>query len=309
MSLDELIALDLLLNASFVRKTAISASHRYKTYVIRKKNGGERVIHHPAKPLKALQRWLLDNIVAAFPVHETAYAYRLGREYGIRNNAGRHRTSAYLLRLDFESFFPSITSEDVSVFMKEHAPTYWPWWTSKDSEMFCALVCREGRLTIGSPTSPGLSNVLCFPLDTHCAALAAGAGATYTRYADDLFFSSNVGGAMRYFDEAVTRIVGALPYPKTLRLNPGKTAHLSKKRRRTVTGLVLTSDGNVSVGRSVKRRIRAMVHQYDRLSPKERQYLAGWLAHCRDVEPNFINALVLSYGVEEVQRARRAPKG
>jgi RNA-directed DNA polymerase len=139
--------------------------------------------------------------------------------------------------------------------------------------------------------------------------LAAGAGATYTRYADDLFFSSNVGGAMRYFDEAVTRIVGALPYPKTLRLNPGKTAHLSKKRRRTVTGLVLTSDGNVSVGRSVKRRIRAMVHQYDRLSPKERQYLAGWLAHCRDVEPNFINALVLSYGVEEVQRARRAPKG
>jgi RNA-directed DNA polymerase len=307
MSLDEKMALDLLINAAFVRRTAASASHRYKVYAIAKKRGGERVIHHPAKPLKALQRWLLYNVVEAFPVHHAAYAYRTGREYGIRRNAEQHQASAYLLRLDFESFFPSITADDIRLFLSEHGRAHWPWWTSGDSDLFCELVCRDRRLTIGAPTSPALSNVLCFLLDTHCAALAATYGAVYTRYADDLFFSTETGDTLRHFDQAIETIVRALPYPKNLRLNSAKTAHLSKKGRRTVTGLVLTSEGGVSVGRSVKRRIRAMVHQFDRLSNRERQYLAGWLAHCSDVEPNFINSLVLSYGVDRVQRARRPP--
>ena len=91
------IARDLGISADFVRTVAASASHRYKSYFIKKKSGGHRQINHPSLELKALQYWLTSHVFCHLPVHEAATAYKQGSSIGI--NARRHVGQNYLRRL------------------------------------------------------------------------------------------------------------------------------------------------------------------------------------------------------------------
>ena len=67
---------------------AATASLRYKTYEIPKRNGGYRTIHHPSKALKGVQRWVSKFLFRQLPIHESATAYTKGT--GIRKNAEAH---------------------------------------------------------------------------------------------------------------------------------------------------------------------------------------------------------------------------
>src|SRR5436305_9954714 len=182
----ERMASDLGLPAPFIMSLAMGASHEYKSYKIPKRTGGLRLIHHPSRRLKALQRWLLRNVIDTLPVHEAATAYRKDRS--ILNNAEVHARSGYLLRMDLADFFPSTTETDLRTFMQDR-PNKFHDWTHLDTEVFCRLVTRHSVVTIGAPTSPGLSNVLCYDLDVQLHELCKRSSVIYTRYADDLFFS------------------------------------------------------------------------------------------------------------------------
>jgi RNA-directed DNA polymerase len=173
--------------------------------------------------------------------------------------------------------------------------------------VFVRLVCRNGALTIGAPTSPAIANAICHELDSDLEAVASAEGVTYTRYADDLYFSTNRRDVLGSFPAKVRNILDELDRPATLKLNSAKTHHSSKKHRREVTGLVLTTDGGVSVGRSRKRKIRAMIHQYDGLSDPERDELAGLIGFVQGIEPDFVNTLILKYGKQAVDQARAMP--
>src|SRR6266568_8997046 len=96
----------LALSVSFLLKLAATASYRYKEYTIPKRTVGRRTIHHPARELKLVQRWLLRNVLNKLPVHAAATAYREGSN--IRLNAETHVTNSYILRVDFQDFFPSL---------------------------------------------------------------------------------------------------------------------------------------------------------------------------------------------------------
>ena len=151
----EKMATELGIPVRFVQKLANSASHEYKSYNIPKRSGGFREIHHPSRQLKGLQRWLLTNVIDKFPVHEAATAYRKGGS--IFKNAATHATSRYLLRMDFENFFPSIKSADLRAYLHrcaEHQLVELDGWTSNDTDLFCQIVLRHSALTIGAPTSP-----------------------------------------------------------------------------------------------------------------------------------------------------------
>jgi len=168
-------------------------------------------------------------------------------------------------------------------------------------------VCKNGRLTIGAVTSPALSNTVCVELDHRVSDLCATQDVQYTRYADDLFFSTNNPGVLGTMPEQIEHILRSLPCPSGLRLNPSKTFHASKKSRRSVTGLILTSECGVSIGRKMKRRIRGMIHTLNDLDVTERQWLAGYLAHCKGVEPEFLNRLILKFGAQRIENAARVP--
>lgn len=275
------------------------ASHSYKTYLIKKRNGEPRVIHHPSRKLKMVQRWLLRAIVEHWPVHEAAYAYRPRR--GIKEHARLHAKGTFLLRMDFQNFFPSLLRRHLIAYLTGTREV--PRWTSADHEFFLDIVCRGDALTIGAPTSPSLSNALCFDLDRQLAAIAVDAGVTYSRYADDLFFSTEQRDLLRDVVTKVRRVVSELALPDGLLLNEGKTHHTSRKWRREVTGLILTPEGHVSLGRDRKRRIRALIHRFDKLKHDERTSLKGLLVFARSIEPDLINRLVLKYGHSRVDAA------
>ncbi len=173
------------LSPRFIVNLAKGASHEYKHYSVAKRQGGSRDIYHPSRRLKGLQRWLLANVVEKWPVHEAAMAYRRGSS--IFDNACRHVGSRYLLRMDFANFFPLISEDDLRAYIAER-PNLFTGWGSMDVDVFCRLVCRAHVLTIGAPTSPALSNAICYEMDSQLNALCIKSDVTYSRYADDLFF-------------------------------------------------------------------------------------------------------------------------
>lgn len=127
-------------------------------------------------------------------------------------------------------------------------------------------------------------------------------GIIYTRYADDMTFSMLDKVMRGKTFEKVQAVLNNLPFPK-LELNNNKTVFGSKAHRRMVTGLILSNDGNISLGREKKRRIRAQIHQFviGKMSYDEQCRLRGMLAFARDIEPDFVKRMEQKYGPEAVR--------
>ena len=290
------------LEPGYVLKVARTANHRYKKYTIPKKDGTPREIQHPARELKLFQGWLATNIFEALPVHPAAMAYRSGRS--ILSNAVLHANHNYLLRIDFEAFFPSIRGQDVVSLLRKNASTLRALVDSdEDIEIIRRLSCRHDRLTIGAPSSPAISNAVMFDLDTNWFDFSQKLEITYSRYADDLYFSTDSRGLLSGLMTVVRKSLAECQSPR-LFINEKKSVFTSRKRRRLATGLVLTSDRKVSIGRATKRKVKALAFQYlnGRLDGERLKYLRGFLAYVRSVEPRFLESLRAKYGQDTLSK-------
>lgn len=296
----ERIANETGVSQSDIWNIVLTASYRYKTYRIRKRTHGERVIDHPTPDLKFLQRWLNRNIFESLPVHQKAFAYRRG--IGIADNAKVHATNNYLLKIDFADFFPSLKESDVRLVVEQHTAELLPTLTENDINTILHIVCKHGTLTIGAPSSPILSNAILFDFDCFVADLCQANQVAYTRYADDLFLSTNQPNKLADILEAIRADIRNRASPR-LTINENKTVFTSKKRRRVAAGLVLTSDGGLSIGRDKKRSIRTLIHLYSTgmLPPDDVSYLQGYLAFVKSVEPDFLERVRRKYGDETIK--------
>jgi RNA-directed DNA polymerase len=209
----------------------------------------------------------------------------------------------YFLRMDFKSFFESITSKDVKVFCDKYISKKFSGWNSEDTEFFTKFVSYKDRLVMGAVSSPSLTNAMCFKLDQILYELSDSHKVTYSRYADDLYFSSDTPNVLRIIESEVLRIVSELDLPAKLKINKSKTFHSSMKRKVVITGLVVTNSGVISIGRDKKREIRSSVFNWVRLDESKKSYLSGYLSYVKSIEPEIINSLCLKYGatvIEEV---------
>jgi RNA-directed DNA polymerase len=293
--IQERMAESLALDVEQINKIVRSASHRYFHFQIDKKNGQKRDIYHPAKELKLLQRWITRAIVLRLPVSPAATAYE--ERCSIVANARKHMKNRFLLRMDFTNFFPSLNREDVSfVISNNYSKVADLVSTTSDLDAITQVVCRFGLLTIGAPTSPLLSNRIMEPFDAYWLSFSRDRDVTYTRYADDLFFSCNRPNILSEFQARMPRYLAEQRSP-TLRINSAKTSFSSKKGRRVVTGLKLTSENKVSLGRELKRSIKTRVYLavQELPQPKARLSLRGLLAHAKSVEPDFVVRLRTKY--------------
>jgi len=102
-------------------------------------------------------------------------------------------------------------------------------------------------------------------------------GVVYTRYADDLSFSTDSKGVLFEFPKIVSKNLRKIAYPR-IEVNQNKTVFLSRRRNMHVTGLVLAVDGRVSIGRKKKRYIKSLVFRElkNDLSREEKEYLVGY---------------------------------
>lgn len=282
---------------------ASTASRRYKVYTIPKRTGGERLIEHPSKELKAIQRWIIQAMVARFPVHEAATAYRKGT--GIRENAERHRQTKFTNRYDFASFFPSFSQARVNHYIFEQSRSLGIPLTPRDLDFVGNIVCRNGRLTIGAPSSPAITNAMMFEFDRRMHDACQGKGLVFTRYADDIFVSSFEPRQLSGIEKEILQAKRGIPH-LSLRLNHKKTTFLSKKYRRTITGVVITPEHELSIGRERKREVKSLVHQWvsGDLDAEKFYYLKGLFAFAIDIEPQFEARLAAKYGADKIELLR-----
>ncbi|MGE4439512.1 retron St85 family RNA-directed DNA polymerase [Achromobacter sp.] len=295
MSLRSKILIDLPFTERELNLLIISAPRRYKEYWIPKRNGRQRLIAQPTPEVKLLQRWLVQNYLSGFPVHAAATAYRQG--IGLKDNVLPHMRNRYLLKLDFEDFFPSLKSSDLLNFLKDASID------QVDINMLAQLLFRKSELglelAVGAPSSPHLSNILMYELDDRINGFCTENDIAYTRYADDLTFSTSKPHVLRGCHQFVTRVLAETASPK-LRLNAEKTVETSKKRGRRVTGLSISTESKISIGRDKKRDLRVLVHRFTKgeLNANEIQKLRGYFAFLRSVEPEHLDRLAKSFGVE-----------
>jgi RNA-directed DNA polymerase len=294
----EKIASELVLSTDYLWRVSATASHRYKTYTIPKRTGGVRTINHPARELKLLQYWVLDHVCSRLRVHDAATAYRTGRN--IRDHAAKHVQQSYLLKVDFRDFFPSIRRTDVLRILREHVEVLAGVIEGdQDRELVCRIVCKGDQLTIGAPTSPTLSNAVMFDFDTHWAVRSEELGVVYSRYADDLYFSTSTANILSGLLAELRQDLQQRVSPRLL-INNEKTAFGSRKRSRLVTGLVLTPTFRISLGRDRKRLMKSLVFSFVKgaLNKQQTDSLRGFIAYARSVEPSFVETLRNKYGVK-----------
>ncbi len=279
----------------------------YHRFTIPKRNGSLRAIWAPRAKLKEAQRKVLRAIVEPLPVHGAAHGFVPGRS--IVTNASVHVGSDVIVQADIRDFFPSVTwrrvrgvfrhggyREQVATLLAmlcTEAPREIVEW--QNTRFFVALGPR--CLPQGAPTSPGLSNAVCWRLDRRLSGLARKLGFRYTRYADDLTFSRPAGG-----ENAEPRIGALLAgldrvvRDEGFEVHPDKTRVLRPGRRQQVTGLVVNGPAGARVPREVKRRLRAALHRLRQGRPlpagESRARLAGLAAFVHAAEPELGRALL-----------------
>ena len=226
-------------------------SSHYRIVKIPKRSGGTRTLEIPEASLMARQRqilaWLKARKLAASPY---AHGFIIGRS--IVTNAQPHVGKRVVIRVDLKEFFPSVgTSMITEALMSSHVSAE----VTREIIQVCTL---EGRLPQGAPTSPFLANLTAVRLDYRLAGLArkwrGGSLRTdYTRYADDLTFSSE-DKRLNHIVPVVHRIVEDCGF----RVNRKKTRIYRQGVRQIVAGVVVNERPNVP--RTVRRNLRAEIH-------------------------------------------------
>ena len=270
-----------------------TAPLRYKKFYIKKRNGTLREVAQPAREVKLIQRWLVNQLEQTLPVSHASTAYK--KDASIKKNATLHINSRYLLKMDFKDFFPSITALDIKKHLNKYCGSYY------DQEAIDLIVqaCTWSsdrtsnlKLCIGAPSSPLLSNSIMYDFDCIIETHTSSNAITYSRYADDLIFSCNDKYILSSYPELVKKITQELTYPKLL-INNNKTIQASKSGKRMVTGIVITPDHQLSVGRSRKRLVRAMYHRFTKgeLNEEETLKMFGLINFINDIEIGFASKI------------------
>lgn len=269
-----------------------TAPSRYKLHTIEKRNGrGLRLIAQPTAELKFVQRILINGEFKEAKISRSATAYSPGRS--IFDHARPHASNRYLLKLDFENFFPSLKARAI-----EHCLHGLEKYSKEEITILVRLLCRWNKreecleLSIGAPSSPFISNWVMTEFDIEVEKYCAERKIKFTRYADDIAFSSSQPHVLDEAKSYVILLLSKLRY-LGLRLNDQKTVNVSKKFSRRLVGLVLANDGTVSIGRERKRALRGSVHAMLKGSLDESQKgrLKGQLAFCISIDPNFVNTI------------------
>lgn len=274
-----------------------TAQYRYKVYRIPKRQPNQfRTIAQPTPEIKLIQRWLIDNVLTSLPIHKVATAYRDGRS--IADHAAVHTKNRFLLKMDFKDFFNSISVLDIRRYLVEVGKL-----SAEDAHIVSQLVCWRDKdkkrlcLSMGAPSSPHLSNVILYEFDKKIVQLCRVHKVAYTRYADDLAFSTNKKDVLAIIAQQVREVCNELEYPR-IQINEKKTVSISRAFKRVLVGLVLTPDGKVSLGRERKRRLRSELNRFtqDRLDEADIPALRGELAFAWSVEKEFVKSLVRQFG-------------
>ena len=231
----------------------------YSTFEIKKKSGGYRIINAPRGVDLVLLLHCIDVLIKnIYKPHHSAYGFVEGKS--IVEGAKIHVGKNYVYNIDLKDFFHSFDLNRVKMGFYNH-----PFNLKGDLEPIAYMIAClttfkiNGKRVLpqGSPSSPSITNVLCWRLDHRLSGLAKKFGVDYTRYADDITFSSNHNCYKDKFLTELKRIIKV----EGLSINPKKTRLQSKLIRQEVTGLTVNQKLNVT-GKYIKD-VRMYLYYYE----------------------------------------------
>lgn len=246
--------------------------HRmYSQFDISKRSGKVRTITAPDRRLKIIQRKLAPLLDQLYRRRQPVHGFV--QERSVKTNAEAHGRRRFVVNLDLQDFFPTITENRVSGLLRAVGVD------RRVSEIVARLCCNMGHLPQGAPTSPVLSNMICYRLDSDLLQVAKDARAIYTRYADDITFSSYqpptplfeavVPAAGRFSPDLLAPQLSSAITSNGFVINPDKVHYAERNSRRMVTGVKINAGLNVD--RRYIRRIRAMLHSIEKLGLADAQ--------------------------------------
>lgn len=248
----------------------VSKLSHYRQFKIKKKTGGERLISAPMPQLKRAQHQVLEGLLNQLIPHEAAHGFR--QQHSIVSNAKIHVGQEVIVNIDLKDFFPTVEYPRVKGFFKSLG------YSGKVATVL-ALLCTEApidkvqldgidyfiktgarHLPQGAPTSPAITNSLCRKMDTRIEGLAKKYNFQYTRYADDMTFSTTAPN--KHLLPKLLANVRRIVKDEGFRIHPDKTRVMHKHTQQEVTGVIVNEKLNVS--RKKIDKFRSLLFQIEK---------------------------------------------
>lgn len=279
-------------------------SQNYRYFQIGKRRGGKRPINSPNSKIKTIQYWILTNILEKLLTHDAGTGYKKGTS--IIKNAAVHQNSEMILKIDLKSFFDSIYEPRVYGLFKEIG---YESNVAVDLAKLCtAFILPDNGITIlannqdergfaihaslpqGAPTSPILSNLIGYKLDSRLSGIAKSSGCRYSRYSDDLTFSG------KKEQLPALGLIKHIVREENFIVNNEKTRYMRKGTRQIVTGISVAN--GLHVPKKYKKELWRHLHICQKFGPKSHllwlnkkpkenfaDYILGKIMFVRQVEP------------------------
>lgn len=241
---------------------------RYRHFSIPKKSGGKRNIAAPSKGLGHLLYYVNIILKAIYQPSDFAMGFVEGR--CVVDNALRHIGQNYVFNTDIENFFPSIEQPRVWKRLQLKPFNF----KKPIANILAGLCCIKEKdndgavkyiLPQGAPTSPLITNAICDTLDRRLSGLARRFNLHYSRYADDITFSSmhNVYNEGGNFRKELRRLIEG----QNFKMNEAKTRLQKKGERQEVTGIIVSNKVNTSC--AYVSEIRNLLHIWEKYGYNE----------------------------------------
>jgi S1-C subfamily serine protease len=257
------------LGTAELRKIWYYRARMYQHFSIAKGSNKVRIISAPDERLKFLQRRLAEKLTDLYRPRNPVHGFVADRS--IKTNALAHLHRRFVINIDLKDFFLTISQNRVEGMLSSLDIN------ARVAEIISRICCNNGHLPQGAPSSPVLSNMICFRLDKKLMGIAKEARCIYTRYADDITFSSHQPPTALF--ETIFPPTGHFSpdlFAPKLRdvfqqngfaINADKAHYADRHSRRIVTGLKVNELLNVD--RRYVRNIRAALHSIETIGIKD----------------------------------------
>jgi len=254
-----------------IKKIKWYRARMYHQFSISRDNKKTRVINAPDERLKYLQGKIADLLNGLYRVRHPVHGFVPNKS--VKSNAQAHLRKRYILNMDIADFFPTITENRVVGLLESLGMK------SEVAEIIGIVCCLNSRLPQGAPSSPVLSNMICFRLDKQLLTFAKRMRCIYTRYADDITFSSHqpmsaifeghLPAAGKFSPDLLCTEIKRIFSGNGFALNENKTHYADRNSRRMVTGIKVNELLNLD--RKFVRNLRAALYSIETLGLKEAQ--------------------------------------
>lgn len=286
------------LSPYFLKKFHLDKNRFYKKLEIEKKSGGIRKVYQPSRQLKAIQGWILYKILNPLKTHSACKGFE--KNQNTLSNALPHRGAKAVITIDIKDFFPTIKAPTIKGIFENVG------YSKQAASILTELCTYEDFLPQGSPCSPRLANLVCKKLDEDIQNYVSEYGVIYTRYADDMSFSSPYNFNFIHIIKPVKQFIRDAGFE----INKRKLRVAGTSRRKEVTGLVINGY-NVGIGKHKYRILRSKFnHLCKGISPDKKlvKHAQGWLYYLNSVDKeryhqlkNYIIKLQEKYPDSDIQ--------